>query len=212
MFGACPWSAQSQKKPFLAILSLVVLITAGPADGLASEAESLEEAEARYAAGRFIEAASRYIEVGETATDRATLARCLIRLGDCWWRGDWWPPHATPENFDFSPDQYYALAIELGYSPYLVEVFEKWQTVYQAWWHGVSNFSAIPHATYAARRQAVLERIADHLKVHPGDEEALAQKAELERVPGIESGGPMGSTALNHMGTWWPELLRDTAD
>ena len=172
-----------------------------------AQTDRLTDAEALYHAGHYTQAASVFQKLMAQTPNRDTQAFCLLRLGDCFWVGEWWPPSTAAEP-DPSPDQYYDRVLTRGYSPYLAEAFEKWRAAYQAWWHGVSNGSEVPSAAYQAKRRAVLEVIAGYLASHPQDAVALAQQTALEQVPEIARGGPMGSTVLNHMGVLWPETLQ----
>ncbi len=167
----------------------------------------LEAAEACYQAGRYTEAAHTFQDLATHTTDRETLAFCLMRLGDCWWIGEWWPAGATAEYIDFSPDQYYALAMEVGYSDHLAEAFLKWQVVYQAWWHGLSNLSEVPEVLYRAKRQSVLAVIDEYWQEHPTDDEAQAQHQLLTHVEEIGPGESMHQ-APTHMALLWPEILQ----
>lgn len=179
----------------------------GGPSATAARNERLEAAERLYQAKYYIQAATAFQELVESGPDRDTQVFCLMRLGDCWWVGDWWPPQATRDNLDFSPDQYYALAMEFGYTSHLAEAFFKWRTAHQAFWHGVSNFSAIPQALYESRRQGILVIVSEHLRMHPGDRVALEQQAWLEAVPGITRGNLMGSSMLTDLAIGWPEHI-----
>jgi len=169
-----------------------------------ASSEAWNQAEALYAAGQYPEALKAFSDLAEaTKGDTEATARALTRMGDCIQVGG-------VEGVG-SPDEAYALALEQGYSPYLAGAFCRWRAAFQAFHHGVSNFSEIPTAKYNARKERVLAVIAAYRALHPNDPVARSQHTFLRQLQDIIPGGPMGSSVLNEMALLWPEMLHTVA-
>ena len=94
-------------------------------------------------------------------------------------------------------DFYPLLWILLGgqYHPFMYDAFVAWRSAMQAEFFGFSNFSQIPNAEYNEVRLSAVRTIQAHLRAHPDDDQARAQKRRLLDEPNIQRGGVFGHRA-----------------
>lgn len=172
----------------------------------ASEIPSLSRAEALYQSKDYEQAAEVFSQVLANAEDADFRRQCLLRLGDCIQVG-WLEGRGTS-------DTYYAQALEQGYSPYLLQAFRKWRASYHGNHHGMTNAGGDPsifapaNEFYNSIKERALQVIEGHLKEHPDDAVAIAQKQGLRQSSDIAPGGPFGSSVLDESAELWPEFAR----
>jgi len=92
----------------------------------------------------------------------------------------------------------------------LFEVFYKWRTQTQSFWHGMSNMSEIPNWQYNLKRWQVIKTIKRYLKTHPDDAWANAQLGLLLSLPNIYRDGPFGNDNLSHWGKLYTNIESKT--
>ncbi len=94
-------------------------------------------------------------------------------------------------------DFYPLLWILLGgqYHPFMYDAFVAWRSAMQAEFFGFSNFSQIPNAEYNEVRLSAVRTIQAHLRAHPDDDQARAQKRRLLDEPNLQRGGVFGQRA-----------------
>ena len=198
----CPFSAMSSQSVHatLVLLAAVVPLTSV----FAAETPSLEEAERLYQSEQYKQAAVLYDQLLKNADDAATKQQRLIRMGDCvqvGWLEGWG-----------SADTYYQKVLEQGYSPYLFQAFRKWRASYHGNHYGMTNAGGDPsyfapaNEFYSSVKERVLQVIEGHLKEHPDDTLALAQREGLQQLADIVPGGPFGSSVLDESADLWPEF------
>lgn len=82
------------------------------------------------------------------------------------------------------------------YSPVLFASFYRWRTVYQSYWHGMSNYSEIPNWDYNLRRHRLSQRIIEYLAENPRDFWARVQLIQLMGLGNITRGCMAGNCNL----------------
>lgn len=170
----------------------------------ASEIPSLNKAEALYQSKDYEQAAEAFSQVLANSEDADLRQQCLLRLGDCIQMG-WLEGRGTS-------DTYYAQVLEQGYSPYLLQAFRKWRASYHGNHYGMTNAGGRPsyfapaNELYNSVKERVLQVIEDHLKEHPDDALALAQREGLRQLADIAPGGPFGSSVLDESADLWPKF------
>lgn len=82
------------------------------------------------------------------------------------------------------------------YSPDLASAYLCWRSEMQSGYFGSSNWSEIPNEQYNQVRFRTLAIVQAHLRTHPNDPVALAQKGVLLHLPSIHRGGLLGNDSL----------------
>lgn len=149
---------------------------------------------------RFSHAYKDLADLREKYKDTAFEHCIMLKMSDC-------PIMTEPNNQDdsiYNPEKGIELLSDIldtgKYSPVLFEVFYKWRTQTQAFWHGMSNTSEIPNWEYNEKRWSVIQTIKQYVNDNPDDVWAKAQVNLLLGLPNIARGSPMGNSNLNHWG------------
>ena len=170
----------------------------------AAEIQSLNRAEALYQSKDYEGAAESFSQALANTDDADFRRQCLLRLGDCIQMG-WLEGRGTA-------DTYYAQVLEQGYSPYLLQAFRKWRASYHGNHYGMTNAGGDPsvfapaNEFYNSAKERALRVIEGHLKEHPDDTLALAQREGFQQLADIVLGGPLGSSVLDESAELWPEF------
>jgi len=85
------------------------------------------------------------------------------------------------------------------YSPLFIDLFVRWRTITQLFYHGPGNESEIPNWEYNVKRKELMEKIKKYLSQNPDDTWAKFQSVQLLTLDNISRGGPNGNYALYYV-------------